>query len=265
MKITDLIHTLNATRAALLAASDGDGIVSRNDLKLLLGRTEDPMEGRFLEFFYDFLRKLEDRPRMRVTEDVIDRGIAYIQDQIIPQFEIEESFSQSTNQEIARLHKSALPMAMELIRFTTHNVTLNPREVSEQIAPLTEGLFFDDYGSEAVMSIESFFLEHPPQELSPTSFAEALGIDPTTPKGKIERFDSADRVLLTFVEQHVWSGNADQAQAVVDLMNENLTDHTIIVVGQDNHPDLESNHPVYVVGMGGNGNLAGFTSFVIWT
>ena len=265
IKITDLVKTLEETRATLLSAMNGDGIVSRADLRRLLEQTDDLVQRRFLEYFYAFLRKLENRPRMRVTAEVIDNGIDFIQQQIIPNFEIQQSFSPETNQKIAQLHESALPIAMELIRVTKDNVVLSPREVSDNIAQLQEGLFFDDYGSEAAIPIESFFLEHPVQPLSPDSFASALGIDPNTPKGKVERFDPAERVFLRFVEQHFYPQLSDKAQTVVDLMLDNLSDHTIIVIGQDNHPDLESNHPVYVVGMGPNGNLAGFQSVVIWT
>ena len=265
IKISDLTKTLADTRATLLEAADGDGIVSRADLRRLAQETTDPIKRRFLETFYSFLIKLEDRPRMRVTEDVIDRGIAFIQDQIIPNFEVKTSFTSRTNQDIAQLHKAALPMAMELIRFTADNVILSPREVSEEIAPLTEGLFFDDYGSEAAIPIESFFVEHPGSAFGPDSFVEALGLELHTPSNTVARFESADRVLQTFIEQHVFNGLSDRARSVVELMEENLSDLTIIILGEDNHPDLESNHPVYVVGIGPNGDLAGFESVVIWT
>ncbi len=265
IKIIDLINSLKDTRSTLLSATDGDGMVSRADLKRLLQQTEDPQKRRFLEFFYNFLLDLENRPRMRVTEEVIDKGIAFIQDQIIPNFEIKERFTLSTNQEIAQLHESAFPMAMELLRITANNVVLSPHEVSERIAQLTEGLLFDDYGSEAAIAIESFFLEHPGRSLSPDSFTKALGVDPNTPKGMVARFESADRALLTFTEQHFRSGFSDRAQTLVELMQANLSDLKIIILGMDNHPDLESNHPVYVLGIGYNGNLAGFKSMVIWT
>ncbi len=265
LKITDLFNTLEETRATLLTAMNGDGIVSRADLKRLLQQTEDPLRKRFLEFFFGFLIKLENRPRMRVTEEVIDRGMAFIREQIIPQFEIRESFADATNQEIAQIHESAFPMAMELLRITASQQSLDPKAVSEQIAELSEGLFFDDYGSEAAIAIESFFLEHPDQTLTPESFVQALGVDPNTPKGVVARFDPADGVLLTFVEQHFRTEGAESARRLVELMQQNLKDHTIIVLGEDNHPDLESNHPVYVVGMGENGDLAGFESVVIWT
>ncbi len=261
----DLEKALTKTRETLFAATNGDGIVSRADLKNLLQQTEDPAQKQFIEFFYTFLLKLEDRPRMRVTESVIDRGIAFIKEQLIPKFEIREDFSTPASQEIAQTHKAALPMAMELLRYASSQKGLSPREVSDRIGQLTQGLFFDDYGSEAGIPIESFFLKYPNTDLTQESFIQALGLDPNTPKGKVARFESADRALQTFIEQHVYLGVSEKARTVVELMQTNLKDHTIIIVGEDNHPDLESNHPVYVVGIGKNGNLAGFSSVVIWT
>lgn len=267
IKISDLTNTLEDTRKTLLSATNGDGVVSRADLKRLLQQTEDPLKSKFLEFFYSFLRKLEDRPKMRVTEEVIDRGIAFIQKQIIPNFEIQENFTPRTKQKIAQIHKAAFTMAMALIKITNNQnqELLSPLEVSKSIAELVEGLFFDDYGSEAAIPIETFFLEHPEEALSPESFVNALGLDPNTPKGKVERFEPADNAFLTLIEQQYNPKLKEQAQTIVDLMKTNLKDHTVIIVGEDNHPDLESNHPVYVVGIGEDGNLAGFQSVVIWT
>ncbi len=263
--IIDLTITLEETRTILLAAADDDGMVSRADLKQLLQQTEDDLKRRFLEMFYGFLIKLENRPRMRVTREVIDKGITFINEQIIPNFELHLHFSLSTEQKIAQVHESALPIAMQLIRRTTHRVTLSPREVYQRITPLTDGLFFDDYGSEAAMAITPFFLEHPDQPLSAASFVQALGIDPQSPKGKVERFEPAEQGLRTFVEQHVRSGLSERARTLAELMQTHLNDLTIFILGEDNHPDLNSNHPVYVVGSGQYGHLAGFESVVIWT
>ncbi|MEO1654052.1 MAG: hypothetical protein AAFU64_10930, partial [Bacteroidota bacterium] len=200
IKITDLQNTLEDTRKTLLSATNGDGIISRDDLKVLLEQTEDPLQKGFIDFFYHFLIKLEDRPRMRVTEEVIDRGIRFIQEQIIPHFEIKDSFSLPTQEKIAQVHKAALPMAMNLIRHTANQVLLSPLEVSQEIASLSEGLFFDDYGSEAAIGIESFFMEYPPEPFSPRLFVETLGIHPDTPRGQVARIEPANRALLTFIE-----------------------------------------------------------------
>ncbi len=262
--IDDLENTLNNTRETLLSATNGDGIVSRDDMERLLEQTEDPSEKRFLQFFYDFLIQLINRPRMRVTEEVIDEGITFIQEEIIQNFEIKQRFTVDTNQKIAQIHELALPMATELITFTAENVILTPREVSTRIAELQEGLFFDDLGSEAGIPIESFFVEHTGPDLTPTSFVTALGLIPDTPQAYASRFRSAEEVLQRFIEKHE-PDLADKARAVVELMEANLSDLTVIVLGEEYLPEYESNHPTYVVGMGLNGNLAGFESAVVWT
>ena len=263
--LKDLEKTLEDTRTTLLAATNGDGIVSRADLRRLQQETEDPVKRRFVEFFHAFLIKLENRPRMRVTEEVIDRGIAFIQEEIIPHFEMKVHFTTHTNQKIAQIHKSAFPMAMELIRYTADKVTLSPQEVSEQIAQLSEGLFFDDYGSEAAIAIEATYLKHPNTPLTPSSFNEALGVAPDTIESEISIFDPADRVLLSFIDKHLAFGLADRARSVVELMQANLRDITVIIRGEEFNPVFESEHPVYVLGVGVNGDLAGFSSAVVWT
>jgi len=264
ISITALDNTLKDTRETLLSAANGDGMVSRADLERLLEQTENPNQRDFMAFFYEFLIKLEDRPNMRVTEDVIDRGIKFIQQGIIRKFEIKTSFTVETNQNISYVHEDALPLAQKLIKVTGDNVILTPREVSKRIAELQEGLFFDDFGSEAGIQIESIFLEHPHTPLTPTSFVTALGLQPGTPQAYASRFRSAEEILHRFIEYQK-PDLVENARAIVELMMANLSDLTAIVLGEEFLPEYESNHPTYVVGMGLNGNLAGFESSVIWT
>lgn len=261
--INDLKNTLEKTGDTLLSAANGDGIVSRYDFQRLLDGTEDAMEKAFLEYFYNFLILLEDRSGVRVTRAVIDDGIAFVKEQIMPNFEVKLRFTQQTNQKIAQINELAFPMAEELLKITDYRQTLSPREVSEQIGQYTGELFFDDLGSEAAIPIAPFFLEHSSPTLSPKSFVEALGLNPDEPKGMVSRFESADLILQRFIDKHN-DELAPKARAVVELMEENLSDLTAIVLGEEYTSVYESSHPVYVVGIGLNGNLAGFESTVIW-
>ncbi|NJL76131.1 MAG: hypothetical protein HC892_15060 [Saprospiraceae bacterium] len=262
--INALANTLETTSNALLSVANGDGIVSRDDFQRLLEQTEDAMEKAFLDYFYNFLILLEDRSGVRVTRAVIDNGIAFIKEQVMPNFEVKLRFTQQTNQKIAEINELAFPMAEELLKITDYRQTLSPREVSEQIGQYTGALFFDDLGSEAAILITPFFLEHSIPDLSPKSFVEALGLNPDEPKGIVSRFESADFILYRFIDKHN-EELAPKARAVVELMEENLSDLTAIVLGEDYSSVYESNHPVYLVGIGLNGNLAGFESTVIWT
>lgn len=262
--INDLEQTLETTCTTLLLAADGDGIVSRNDFQQLLEQTEDAMEKAFLEHFYTFLIQLENRSNVRVTQEVIDKGIAFIKGEIMPNFEVKLQFTQKTNQRIADINTLAFPMTEELLKITNYRQTLSPKEVSEAIGAYSDGLFFDDLGSEAAIPIAPFFLEHSSSDLSPNSFVEALGLHPEEPKGIVSRFESADFILQRFIDKHD-EALQSKARAVVELMEENLSQLTVIVLGEEFTPVYESNHPVYVVGIGQNENLAGFDSRVIWT
>ena len=111
LTISSLENTLETTRETLLSAADGDGIVSRDDFQHLLEQTEDAMEKAFLEHFYGFLIQLEDRSGVRVTRAVIDDGIAFIKEQIMPHFEVKLRFTQQTNQKIAEINALAFPIS----------------------------------------------------------------------------------------------------------------------------------------------------------
>ena len=264
LQFKDIENTLQDTRDTLLAAASGDGMVSRVDFEALLEQTADPLQRNFIDFFYEFLIKLEDRPRMRVTEDIIDKGIAFIQQQLIPTFEVKTNFTLATKQQIAEISDLALPVTEELLKITAANVLISPHEVYEQIGQYTGELFFDDLGSEAGIQIEPFFLEYSGTTISPRAFVEALGIDPDIPVGEVSRFIDAEEILYRFIDK---SGPEleEKARSVVELMRENLNDLKVIVLGSEFTPEYESNHPVYVVGLGQSGNIAGFTSFVVWT
>lgn len=265
ISILDLSNTLEETREILLNAGGEDGMVSRADLRKLIESLSSEQLKRFIEMFYDFLRRLENRPRMRVTEETIDRGIAFIQEQIVAQFEIADQFSPKTNQAILQAHDAAYPIAMELIRTTKDSLALTPLEVAEQIAQLKEGLFFDDYGTESGDPIKAFYLESDIRELTPESFRTAMGLSLDDPKEKIERYEPADSAFLTFIEVHFRVGLTEPARAIVDLMKQHLKQHTVFIIGEDYNPEVPPVHPVYVVGVGENGDIAGFESVVVWT
>ena len=263
--LQNLWNTLEDTRATLLDAGGKDGMVSRKDFRALIDRQDSEAHKSFLQFFYTFVRQLEDRPNMRVTAEVIERAITFIEEQIIPNFEIAEQFSNQTNQTIAQIHDAAYPMAQNLIRITKENKKLTTFEVAEEISLFTESLFFDDFGSESSEPIEAFYLEANIVELTPESFAKALELDPNNPSDKIERFADAQEPLMNFVDQHFHFGLADKAQAIVDLMGNFLTQKKVIILGEDYNPDVPPEHPVFVIGVGKDGNIAGFKSSVIWT
>ncbi len=262
----DVLNTLEASKQKLLAAGGEDKQVSRDDLKRLLEEESSEQERAFLRLFYRFLRILEgDRPRMRVTEEVLENGTQYIQQQLLPLFEISDTFTSLTNQKLVRLKPAAYPLAMELLRTTRENTKMTTKEVAELISENTSNLFFDDFGSESSEPIEAFYLEANLEAITPETFRETLDLSLTDPKDTIARFESADKALLIFIEQHFRFGLAEQARSIVDTMKANLDQLSVIILGEDYNADVPAEHPVFVIGLGMDGDLAGFKSQVIWT
>lgn len=268
LTINDLQNTLDNTRETLLSATDGDGIVSREDFEQLSDETEDQLEKDFLRIFYhDFLLKLDDKSGVRVTAALIDRGMDFIHEQIVPHLSIEITSSRQTEENIAIQHDEAFEISHKLLTFTKDNVALNAHELRDQIGALSEGLYFDDLGSEAAIAINAFFLEHLYLAISPESFIHDLGLDPASPQAAVSRFldrGGAGLILHRFIDKHEGELR-DKARAVVKLMEENLTDIKVITLGEPNLGAYDSEHPLYVIGRGKDGNIAGFESRVIWT
>lgn len=266
IQLKDLNNNLDWAKAKLLEAAEKDGIVSRQDFRDLLETLEDGSKARFLELLYQFFRKLEDdRPRMRVTREVIEHGVAFIKEEILPQFEIADFFTVVAKQDISNIHAYALPLANQLRRTAEDGKGLLAEDVANRIATFTADLFFDDFGSESSAPIEAFYQTAELEELTPTGFAESLGLDPDNPADVIASFTEADEAFMVFIDQHYRFGLAEKAIAIVDLMQANLQQAHVIILGEDYNPSVPDEHPTYVVGVGKDGGLAGFRTMVVWT
>ena len=263
---------LNAVKSLLLAAGGKDGVVSRRDLKNLIERETSEELRAFLQLFYHFLIKLENRSGVRVTESVIENACKLIEEQVFPMLEIQTELTEEVRSNIVQVHPSALALTNQLFRLTGNaqgtygsSMSLSTKEVSAKIAQHTEGPFFDDFGSEASIAITAFYQEASIKHLNPGSFAEALSLKPEDPAEKVERFELADEALMNFVDMNEQFGYGNQARQIRDLMKDHLTQLSIIIIGEDGNSRVASEHPVYVVGVGVDGDLAGFRSTVVWT
>lgn len=263
VKINDLSQILAETRTALISSTKGDGMLSREDIKNLLEATKNPLKKQFFESFYEFLFKLDYKPRKRITEALIDRGIHFIQEEVIPYLELNIHLGPKDQESISSLHESAFPLTKALFKLTSREVLFSPEEVYEGIEELARGeLFFDEFGTEEAQPIEAFFEAYSGPSISPLAFVEALGLEPYIPENEVTYFDSADFVLKDFVDKHTQAGLSNRARAVVELMKENLRDFRVIIFGSRGYPTPRTNYPIYVVGMGVDGNLAGFSSSI---
>ena len=262
----NVLDILEETKQQLIEAGGKDKQISNEDFRKLIEAEPDRQKRAFLRIFNTFLRIIGgDRPRMRLTHQVLEDGLSYIKNELLPHFEIADTFTTLTNQKLAQLKPAAFPFAMELLRTTREQAKLSTAEVAELIGNNVVDLFFDDFGSEASEPIQPFFQEASLEALTAETFRKALNLKEGDPKEAIARFEPADEPLRVFVEQHAPFGLQQKAAFIVELMQQNLTDLSVIILGEDYNADVPPNHPVYVVGIGKDGDLAGFRSEVIWT
>jgi hypothetical protein len=264
LTLQNLLDTLHQAAEDLRAAAGPDGQLSRQDFHRVI-ENKAGNERALLEAFYRFLRE-EDQRNMRITREVLERGVRLMEDKILPQFELAPGGLSLTETETIRSYgEDVLPLAFQLKRAAQGTEYQNPMQLLEQLQTYTPELFFDDLGSEGSQPIEAIHLPAHLTDLTPETFAKALHLNTTDPKEAIARFVPAEVHFTKFIAQHYSFDLDSQAQAVVNLMKENLRQNTVIVLGEDHHDEVPPQHPVYVVGVAEDGSLLGFRSAVIWT
>ncbi len=264
LTIQNLINSMEEAAENLLNAAGDDGVVSKNDIREKLATQREPFR-TLLEAFYDFLRD-ENQPHMRVTRAVINDGIQHVKDKIIPLFEITPAgLSDEEQRAMLELGAETLALGTALKRAGRGNTYLPSKIIFQQIAENTQELFFDYIGSEGSKPIEAVLIDANVKQLTPESFSEALQLKPNDPAQVVERFVSAEPFFTTFICQHYNFELDHKATIIANLMRENLTQNTVVVLGRDNDPNVGPLHPAYVVGVADNGDLVGFRSQVVWT
>lgn len=139
---------------------------------------------------------------------------------------------------------------------------LSSIDVENQLKAHVGSLYFDGLlGSEGGEQIDvvriATRLPTPP---TASALARALGHDPTTDAGFVERYKAVDSSLLTELQQS--NGDTPDAKKVVELLR-GLTDLRLLIVGKDGASD--ANHPTYIVGTAADDQLVGIKTGVIWT
>jgi hypothetical protein len=142
--------------------------------------------------------------------------------------------------------------------------TLTGVEVEAQLNAHVGSMFFDGIlgseGGEPISVVRvATSMGAPP---TGNALAIALGHDPTTDKGFVERYKAVDASLLTEIQQS--NGDTPDAKKVIELLR-GLSDLRVIIVGKDGAPGVDANHPTYFVGTAADGQLVGIKTGVIWT
>jgi len=264
--VQSLYDALDRTLDAFREATDGDGFLSYKDVRRTLPTLPEPDRTLF-DLLHQHMRLEEsEEPYSRITETDFKAAEDFVVNVIIPRFDLAPAgLSVGETTRFSELEGVALSLAAQLKRTAQAGTQQTSTQLFEHLRELVDGLFFDYMGSEAGIAIEAVRIEANLGELNETTFSTLLNLDTSNPKEKIERFVDAAAFLNIFPEQHEPFDLGEAAAEVVQLMRNDLNAISIFVLGEDNHPALESEHPVYVVGISSEGDLVGLKSIVIWT
>lgn len=137
-------------------------------------------------------------------------------------------------------------------------------DVKLRLDVMVRSLYLDGLlGSEGGEPIEAVYLPGPFARMpAADELAKALGHDPTTDQGYVERFRVPEAGFLDELEAS--NGATPEARETVRLLR-GLRDLRLMIVGKDGGVDVDANHPTYVVGRAADGSVVGIKSGVIWT
>lgn len=137
-------------------------------------------------------------------------------------------------------------------------------DVNARLTDLVPSLYLDGLlGSEGGEPLEPVHLPGPFARMpSGDELARALGHDPTTEQGYVERFRAPEAGFLDELESS--NGSTPEAREAMDLLR-GLSDLRLLIVGKDGGVDVDANHPTYVVGRAADGSVVGVKTGVIWT
>ena len=143
-------------------------------------------------------------------------------------------------------------------------VTAAGADVHARLSAVLGPFFFDGLlGSEGGEKVSAVLLPAMPWPASGAALARALGHDTGTDQGAVERFKAADATLITDFLAQQQAPAVDVA--IVAALLRGLQDVRVLVVGKDGAPNVDANHPTYLVGAAADGSIVGLKTGVIWT
>jgi len=137
-------------------------------------------------------------------------------------------------------------------------------DVHARLTAVLAPFFFDGLlGSEGGEKVTAVLLPAMPWPASGDALARALGHDPGTEPGQVERYKAADATLIKDFLGQQQAPAADVAE-VAGLLR-GLEDVRVLIIGKDGGANVDANHPTYLVGAAKDGTIVGIKTGVIWT
>ncbi len=140
---------------------------------------------------------------------------------------------------------------------------LSGAEVAARIGALAPALLFN-HRSESDAALVPVHVPAQLDELDEQAFVTVFGLPDADPGDTLAVFEPAAVALAHLVETHVEAlpDQADEARALSQLLQRELTDLRFVILRQASQP---SQYPAYLVGRAQDGSVVGFSSHVVWT
>ena len=245
-------------------AAGKDGITSRFDIRQKLERLEGT-ERALVDILYRFIDHRDYRKGARITEADIVAAVEYAKVHMVDKYDLQRNgLSQSEINNMSTTGKLAVQLARTLKRAGALASKPAPTEIQSQLIELSEGLIFDDFGSEGEAPVKAFFLESDVEEMSSDTLMKALGLDPNDINQRIERIFTPGMFWERFIDLNEFVERRDQAEELQEFMLTHTRELRVLILGED-VSGAAPQHRTLLVGMTRERDLAGIESYVVWT
>ena len=263
----DVYEALDRVAQNIIGASGDDPIISRRDIRNRLMNLSG-IEKTLTDFFYRFADHRDAERGARITKKDIDETLAYAKETLIAQYDVNNNgLSKAEIEQMSNIGKFAVQLAKELKEVEEEGKP-TMAELLRMLDELSEDLLFDYFGSEAAFPYEAFAREANLETLNEETFSQVLGLDSSKDEEAIGRFetDLTDFYLdaIDFYVDFNDGAQASQMRSLIRYMEDNLTQIGVFVVGLD-ISSVESQRPVYWVGISPDGDLVGLQTYLVWT
>jgi hypothetical protein len=260
-------RALDKAAENILKARGDDQIVSRRDIRNQLQQLSG-VERSLTDIFYRFIDHRDNKPGARITEADVEETLAYAKEKLIDAYDLNNNGL--SNDEIEKMSLTG-KLAVQFARLLKDASIRESIETTENLLPvlkeLGEGLYFPAWANESTATLKLFHREADLQELTPATFSAVLNLSQKDLSEAVYFFHRGMDEMAWIFENYDSYDAMEELQRfrrLYNFMNDHLKDVTHIVVGHDGER-MSSEYPVYLIGIGPDGDLVGFETFTVWT
>lgn len=264
----ELVYTaLEKAAAHLYSTTAADQPAGRREIRSRI-RTLEGAEKSLTEALYRFADQLAGQPAGGLTTQHIARALDWARRELVDAYDLDHNgLSEDEIERMSPAGRQAVAFARSLKLQAVSGNILSVEDLQHTLRDLGEGLYFPAWANESDAELQFFFREASLARLTEEQFADILELDPSLPAEEVSVFQQGLPQYAWIFDNYERDGDPAALSRFVRLhavMRSYLRDLTHIVVGRDGSRE-DGRYPVYFVGITQEGDLAGFTTFTIWT